>query len=256
MRLRTEGKSPVEIRSIVEARPRRLARVALLTAALVVAVVAALVAAGRLPGVLVVGYLDRARDAGLPVYGEAPVFAMVDQSGRPVRSEDLRGRVVVTNFIYTSCPDVCPVLSARMAALAARLRDAGLLGTRVAIVSVSVDPERDTPEVLRAYAARFGADGEAWRFLTGDPAEVRTLLVEGFKVPAQPVTARPTMAHGAEHAGHDAPAGPTVLHSNKVVVVDPAGRVRGYYDGLDPDPAALLRDLRRLANASRWQRLS
>ncbi len=86
--------------------------------------------------------------------------------------------------------------------------------------------------MLRAYAARFGADGESWRFLTGEGPAVRALLVQGFKVPAQPVTVQPAA---------------TVIHSNTLVVVDPKGRVRGYYDGLALDLEALLRDLRRLA---------
>lgn len=207
---------------------RILGPLAALVAALGVGTLAALGAAGRFAG------------EPLPVLGRVPAFSLVDQAGRPVTGESLRGQVVVTSFIYTTCPDVCPTISARMASLGARVAADRRLASRVRLVSISVDPDHDTPAVLAEYAARFGADGERWRFLTGDAAGVRALLLEGFKVPAEPVAAA-GHGHGGRHA-----VARTILHADTLVLSDREGRVRGYYDGVSGDLDALLADLRRL----------
>ena len=114
--------------------------------------------------------------AALPVYGQVPEFTLTERSGRSVTAGDLRGRVWVANFIFTQCPGVCPALSARMAALQQALRarrESGAPGNDVRLVSISVDPTRDTPEVLRRYAARFRADPDDWLFLTGSRGAVQ-----------------------------------------------------------------------------------
>ena len=97
-----------------------------------------------------------------------PDFSLTDQSGRTVRLADFAGRVVAVDFIYTRCPlpDVCPRLSANFAYLARRIPELELL-------SVTIDPQYDTPPVLREYGARYGSDGERWRFLTGTMEQVR-----------------------------------------------------------------------------------
>jgi protein SCO1/2 len=92
---------------------------------------------------------------------------------------------------------------------------------------------------LARYAARFDADGEAWRFLTGSPEAVRALLVEGFRLGLQPAPA----AHGG-HAPHGAAA---VMHSHRFVLIDRGGRIRAYYEGRDLDPERLLGDVREVA---------
>jgi protein SCO1 len=181
----------------------------------------------------------RPREPRLPAYGPAPAFVLVDQAGREVRGEDLRGRVVLANFVYTSCPDVCPMLTARMAEVRSRLRERGLLGSDVRLLSFTVDPARDTPEVLARYAARFDADGEAWRFLTGSPEAVRALLVEGFRLGLQPAP--------AGHGGHAPHGGGTITHSNRFVLIDRGGRIRAYYDGRELDAETVLRDVREVA---------
>jgi len=103
-----------------------------------------------------------------------PDFQLTSQSGRPVRLSDFQGKVVVVNFIYTRCPlpDVCPRLSANFAALQKRFRSG------VALLSITVDPEYDTPPVLAEYAKRWGADAGVWRFLTGDVSQIAPLLGE------------------------------------------------------------------------------
>jgi protein SCO1/2 len=106
----------------------------------------------------------------LPAIGAAPDFALTSQDGKEVRLDDLRGKVVAVAFIYTSCPDVCPMLTDKMA----RVQDAlgAEFGTEVAFVSITVDPERDTPAVLKEYAEALGANLAGWSFLTGAPAAV------------------------------------------------------------------------------------
>src|SRR5690348_7218172 len=90
------------------------------------------------------------RDAALPMIGPAPPFALISQDGRPISLDDFRGKVVAVTFMYTSCPDICPLLTEKMA----QVRDAlsADFGTRVAFVSITVDPENDTPDVLKNFA--------------------------------------------------------------------------------------------------------
>lgn len=183
----------------------------------------------------------RAADT-LEVFGEAPGFlGLVDQDDRPTSADELRGKVVVANFIYTNCPDICPLLSARMRQLQERLRQQNLLGSQVQLLSFSVDPSRDTPEVLRAYAERNGADRAAWRFLTGPEELLIPLVVDGFRLG---VSVLPPQAatHDVEggHASYD------VMHSGRFVLIDRDWRIRAYYDGRDIEPERVLRDVRQL----------
>jgi len=107
-------------------------------------------------------------------------FSLRDQNGREVRLSDLRGKVLAVDFIYTRCPlpDVCPRLSANFASLQQRFRER--LGTDLVLLSITVDPEYDTPPVLAAYARRWSADGRGWLFLTGDVAGVAAQLGEVY----------------------------------------------------------------------------
>ena len=106
----------------------------------------------------------------LPTIGAAPEFALTSQDGAEVTLGAFRGKVVAVTFIYTWCPDVCPMLTDKMA----RVQDAlgADFGTKIAFVSITADPERDTPEVLKQYAAAFDADFAGWSFLTGEPSAV------------------------------------------------------------------------------------
>ena len=179
------------------------------------------------------------RPPALPVYWPAPEFALVNQDGDTLRRADLRGTVWLASFIFTHCTDFCPTVTAQMARLRDSLRTAGTLGRRVRLVSFSVDPARDTPEVLRAYAAKFGASPPAdWAFLTGSPPErVQRMIEEGFKLGARPMPAGPA----------DTIAGYQVAHSPRIVLVDPGGRVRGTYRATEPEAMKQLgADLRRL----------
>ena len=115
----------------------------------------------------------------LAIGSTLPDFQLIDQHGHTLRSADLRGKVVAIDFIYTRCPlpDVCPRLSANFALLQRRFRDQA--GESLVLLSVTVDPEFDTPQVLADYARRWGA-GPAWRFLTGDVAPLAASLGEVY----------------------------------------------------------------------------
>jgi protein SCO1 len=119
--------------------------------------------------------LVQAHEAGdeqrLPTIGAAPDFTLISQDGAAVTLGDFRGKVVAVTFIYASCPDVCPLLSDKMA----RVQDAlgADFGAKVAFLSITVDPERDTPEVLREHAQALDAHHAGWSFLTGTKAVIR-----------------------------------------------------------------------------------
>lgn len=169
--------------------------------------------------------------AAPPVLATLPPFTLQERTGQPLTAADLAGRPYVADFIFTRCAGSCPAMTRRLARLRPRLPDA------VRFVSFSVDPAHDTPEVLRQYARAQGA-GEGWLFVTGPPRAVHALATDGFKLAAYEVPP------AEQKEGGDGP----FLHSAKFVLVDQAGRVRGYYDStedaalfaLERDAAALL----------------
>ena len=155
----------------------------------------------------------------LDVLGDVPDFAFTDQTGRPVRAADLRGRVHVVNFIFTRCPTICPVTSLKMQHLGERLASRA---DAIRFVSFSVDPEHDTPPVLAAFAARYRADPVRWKFLTGPPAAVQAAAEDGFRIAVE---------KGAAPAG----SAPNIVHGTHFVLIDRDLRIRGYYDSDDAD---------------------
>jgi len=166
----------------------------------------------------------------LPVIAEVPPFELVDSSGKQVRRSDFDGDLWVADFIFTSCAGVCPILSSRMADVQRRLEERGL---DVRLVSISVDPARDTPPALAAYAERYGADPERWTFLTGERDALYELIGKGFLLSVS--------ERSPEEAGD---SGDLITHSDRFVLVDRQGRIRGYYHGLEEeDVDRLLRDL-------------
>jgi protein SCO1/2 len=165
------------------------------------------------------------KDTSLPRIGPAPEFTLTNQNGNRLSLEELQGKVVVVTFIFASCTDACPLLTAKMAMLQSRLgRD---LGAEVFFVSVTVDPERDTPEVLKRYASAHGAELAGWAFLTGTPAEIRD------------VTRRYGVAYKKMPSGN-------VDHTFLTSLVDRRGRLRVQYLGVRFDPDELLKDIRSL----------
>ncbi|HXG50238.1 MAG TPA: SCO family protein [candidate division Zixibacteria bacterium] len=104
------------------------------------------------------------------VHVPVPDLELVDQDGKPFRFASLRGKIVVVSFIFATCPDVCPLLTAKLAGIQRALGSSG--GDAVRLLSITTDPERDTPELLKAYGANYRADFERWRFLTGNRAQL------------------------------------------------------------------------------------
>lgn len=161
----------------------------------------------------------------LPVIGTAPAFTLVDQSGRPVSAAQLRGAIVVVSFVFTTCSDSCPIVTAKMAEIQRLLgKD---FGPRVRFVSISVDPLTDSPERLRAYAAKFGADVPGWSFLTGTPQQIDE-VVRRFGAVAR---------RGDNGA---------VEHLFLTSLIDAQGRLRVQYLGYRFDAREMLADLRAL----------
>ncbi|HEX7878544.1 MAG TPA: SCO family protein [Candidatus Eisenbacteria bacterium] len=190
-----------------------------------------------LAGELIPGFpTNSARSGTLPSFGPAPSFELVDQLGRPFSSTALAGRPWVADFVFTRCAGPCPLMTRRMAALVDTLGPR----TPVKFVSFTVDPEYDTPAVLREYAGGFRADPDRWRFLTGLPADLHQVSVNGFH-----------LAMGEAEAD-SATQLISVAHSTRFILVDAAGQVRGYYDGEDAAAmTALARDAASLARRGR-----
>ncbi len=167
----------------------------------------------------------------LPVLGTLPDFSLTERSGQAFGSDDLRGKIWVADFIFTNCAGTCPIMTTAMTeiqqlALAEKLDDARL-------VSITVDPERDTPEVLRRFADGYGALAGRWYFLTGDGAAIQQLANKGFLLSAAAST-----GGSAEEP---------IIHSNRFVLVDREARIRGYYDGTDEESVKhLFKDLKTL----------
>jgi len=153
-------------------------------------------------------------------FRDVGAFTFTDQQSRSVQQTDLRGKVWIANFIFTSCAAECLVLSSRFAELQRLFVDE----KDIAFVSFSVDPQTDTPERLGQFAARWHADPTKWFFLTGETSEVDALVKNTFLLPLtrNPIEAGQLMSE-------------KFIHSNRFAIVDRKGTVRCYVDGLQPE---------------------
>lgn len=169
---------------------------------------------------------------GMQRFGAVPDFAFVERSGREIRLADLLAKVWVLDFIYTNCPDTCPLQTAQMKSL----QDEFAAENDLRFVSITVDPARDTPAALLEYAVRFKADPQRWLFLTGDKKAIYNLAQEGFHLAVAELP-RPTgELSAATHA-----------HSPRFVLIDRKAQIRGYYQAMDKQAMARLRrDLKNL----------
>jgi cytochrome oxidase Cu insertion factor (SCO1/SenC/PrrC family) len=159
----------------------------------------------------------RGRTKELPVLYASPAFSLTDQNGKPITNADLRGHVWAVDFIFTHCAGPCPIMTAKMAELQKHLPNSS-----VKIVSVSVDPERDTPDVLKSYAQKYNADGSRWYFLTGKKSDVFDFAA-GMKLTAKP-----------------ADADSDILHDERILLIDQQGDVRGIYHSKEPESLSKL----------------
>ena len=160
----------------------------------------------------------------------APQFTFTAQDGKSVSTGDFKGKIWVANFIFTRCAGPCPMMTSRMAEVNQAL---GKKATDVELVSITVDPEYDTPEVLKKYGEQAGATPDRWKFLTGPKEQVDTVVMKGF-----------LQALGREPSG-------TPIHSTRFVLVDRQGWMRNFLDGSDPElPQKLLMDIGDLLRES------
>jgi protein SCO1/2/putative membrane protein len=161
-------------------------------------------------------------------------FAFTERSGRTVTKADLLGKPWAVCFVFTRCAGPCLQITGQMNKLQGWLKDAD-----VRLVTITVDPDYDTPEVLQNYAKAFNADPERWLFLTGDKEKIYHLIINSFKMPVKEMT------------GEDRKPGWEVLHSTNILHVDARGRVVGKYNGAkDAEVASLRRALENSATRS------
>jgi protein SCO1/2 len=159
------------------------------------------------------------RQRAVSSYGTVPAFQLVNQNGQPFGSAQLAGKIWIADFIYTTCPGPCPMISSRMSELQKPLEKSD-----VHLVSFSVDPEKDTPQVLRGYAEKLQADPARWDFLTGPKSAIYKLSHDGFKL---------AVSDGSDEGG-------IPVHSTRMVLVDRHGQIRGYYDASEADAVTKL----------------
>jgi protein SCO1/2/putative membrane protein len=170
-----------------------------------------------------------ARGQALPVLYPAPTFSLTNQDGKTVTNQDLRGKTWIVDFIFTRCPGPCPIMTSKMVGLSKLVTHPD-----VRFVSITVDPEFDTPAVLKQYAQVRGATDPRFNFLTGDPKVIYPLAKQGFKLVA-------------EHGDPDAP----IMHDERFLLVDGGGNVRGIYHSKDDGAMAKLAgDASALASGS------
>lgn len=159
---------------------------------------------------LLLGAAGCSRGPLIPTYALLPEFQLTDQTGAPFGSKELKGKVWVANFIFSTCAGPCPRMSSQFRALQKQTGEPEGLQ----FVSFTIDPARDTPAVLAAYGKRFGADSARWRFLTGPVAELNKLAAGPF--------------YAGEIDG-------SLTHSTRFTLVDKTGRIRGFYDSSDTE---------------------
>jgi len=170
---------------------------------------------------------DAGGDQRLPVIGLAPPFTLTSQDGRSVALADLRGKVLALTFIYTGCPDICPLVTQKMVEVQNALGAA--FGAKIAFVSITLDPEHDTPAILKDYAQSWGAKPNGWVFLTGSPAAVRDV----------------TRHYGVFFAKKE---DGSVDHTQLTTLIDADGQMRVQYLGWRFNPDEFRHDLLSLVD--------
>ena len=167
-----------------------------------------------------------AREQALPILGTVAPFTLTDQDGRAFGSSDLEGRVWIADFFFTNCPGPCPRMSTLMSEIQRETKDIDELR----IVSITVDPKRDTPEAMKAYGARYGAIDGRWHFLTGPQEMLNRIARQDFKL-------------------FDVDG--SLQHSTRFALIDRQGNIRSFYTtGEDGTYSQLPGDIRRLIQQS------
>jgi len=160
----------------------------------------------------------------LPIISKIPEFDLVDQNSKQFTLENVQGNVWLADFIFTTCSGPCPIMTERMSMVQHDLLEI----EKLKFVSFTVNPDYDTPEVLKKYAQRFDVDDSSWSFVTGKYDQIQELIADGFK-----------MGDTEE----------IVFHSTRFALVDHEGNLRGYYSGTEPaEHEILMRDIQSLIN--------
>ena len=158
----------------------------------------------------------------LPKIGSIPQFEFIDSDGNTVTLDNLKGKVWVADFIFTTCTMACPMMTGNMNLVHKKFKK----NDDVRLVSISVYPEYDTPDVLKEYASQYDADTEKWLFLTGDESSVKNIIKDGFKI---------------------GDFEEIIFHSEKFALVDKNGTIRAYYNGMkSEDMKQLKKDINTL----------
>tara|TARA_B100000902_G_scaffold6516_1_gene8414 strand:- start:628 stop:1212 length:585 start_codon:yes stop_codon:yes gene_type:complete len=162
----------------------------------------------------------------LPIIGKVPHFDLIDSQNRNISKSDLIEKVWVADFIFTTCDMACPVMTGNMNLIHQEFR----ANDAVRVVSISVYPEYDTPEVLTQYASQYGANINRWHFLTGPEESIKNIIKDGFKI--------------GDYED-------IIFHSEKFALVDKKGNIRGYYNGMDTEEMdKLKKDVKSLLSES------
>jgi protein SCO1/2 len=154
------------------------------------------------------------------VFQTIPAFQLTDENGQAFSSKNLQGKIYVANFFFTRCGTICPKITSQVS----RATDTFNQDKDIHFISISVDPKFDEPAKLAAYAKRFEADSTRWTFLTGAKKEIYPLILKGFHVP---------LADASEYDAAIKNPDETFIHSERLVLVDKSGVIRGFYDGTD-----------------------
>ncbi|MBA4602709.1 SCO family protein [Thermoactinomyces sp. AMNI-1] len=163
---------------------------------------------------------------------QVPFFTYTNQDGETFGFQDLKGKIWLTDFIFTRCPNICPPMTANMLKIQNALKQAGM---EAEIVSFSVDPEYDQPEKLKEFAKNYGADLNSWHFVTGYSfEEIQKLVKDTFK----------GAVSRQEGPSPDVPV--LVNHPSQFYLVDQNGKVVKFYDGLRPDAGQIVNDIKVL----------
>ena len=158
----------------------------------------------------------------LPKIGSIPQFEFIDSNGNTVTLNNLKGKVWVADFIFTTCTMACPMMTGNMNLVHKKFKK----NDDVRLVSISVYPEYDTPDVLKEYASQYDADTVKWLFLTGDESSVKNIIKDGFKI---------------------GDFEEIIFHSEKFALVDKNGTIRAYYNGMkSEDMKQLKKDINAL----------
>lgn len=154
------------------------------------------------------------------VFQTIPSFSLTDETGKTFDSNSLKGKIYVASFFFTRCTTICPKITSQLS----RVQDTFYQDPEVQLLSISVDPKFDEPSKLAAYAKRFDANSKQWYFLTGEKKVIYPLVLKGFHVP---------LADASEYDAAIKHPDETFIHSERLVLVDKEGIIRGFYDGTD-----------------------